>query len=183
MSQSSVKEDRSIWNRFLSPISSLHGLTHKTSRGTSSKAKSLAAKRVLSNEESSYAASILPHKPRSHSHRNTWVLYKAVKQAIRTFQKDKSIIGGILFILHTKLCIRYGRSMELSEATTLRFENITYIVTKKIDRGEIGKGWMNDQKQKERYSLTEQSRACFTELRSIPNSHSGARSGPYDQPL
>lgn len=92
-------------------------------------------------------------------------------------------IYGALRSNNPSICTQSNGCSSTQNLITHLEENITYIVTKKIDRGEIGKGWMNDQKQKERYSLTEQSRACFTELRSIPNSHSGARSGPYDQPL
>ncbi|KAE8443916.1 hypothetical protein EG329_001226 [Mollisiaceae sp. DMI_Dod_QoI] len=161
--------------------------------------KAQQPKSVGAGDPSPFATPTLAYDPRSHTKRDSCFWRKLVKTAISTLQ-HRGVTGGILKIPYTPFCIKYGHTIQLSEATALQFvrqatsipvpkvycafreKDMTYIVMEKIDGEEIGKGWA-ERPEAERQSLLQQLRVYFDELRSIPHPHPGSVAGAHIQPL
>lgn len=156
-------------------------------------------KRIGTKDPSPLAAPTLAYEPRSHTYNDTWFWRSLATTTIRLLQR-KGVIGGIICVPFTKFCIKYGRDIQLSEATAQHFvqektsipvpkvysafikRGVHYIVMEKIDGEQIGQGWAERPGEK-RKSLLQQLKGYVDDLHNIPNSNPGSVAGAYMQPL
>jgi hypothetical protein len=140
--------------------------------------------------ESPLAAPTLQVPRVSQKHKRSRFWKRFVTTRIVLLGRDERIIGSVLPLPFGK-CVKYGRTVQLSEAAALQFvaekisipipqvycaferKNIKYIVTERIKGEEIGKGWA-DQPEPEQTKLLKELDGCFGEFRKIPHPRPGA---------
>ena len=116
---------------------------------------------------------------------NTWLRRNLTIASIALLKRFRPRSGRILF-LSSKLCVKYGATIHLSEARAMKLvaettsvllpkvycsfrrKGITYIVMERIRGNAIGRNW-DDCTPESKADLLSQLRQYFTQLRAIPH--------------